>query len=222
MLLNLTLDQAAASGQPIDTIAGTIYSAAVVVIAQSVDPCGAEPSIYCMMVDWPQTPAGREFDLKARLAIAEADAAHIRVAANELRADLATAQKRLSELEAALAARPTLPSEHVCEECGKAFPTLPAVRIHVARAHRGMQTTKQRAKAEPEAPPEVEVAPETPPVLPARPTRLPLPDDPAWRCARCDKGTQDGAFTRSLTRPELCLRCASTQDGSTQQSAIAA
>lgn len=217
MLLNLTLDQAAASGQPIDTIAGTIYSAAVVVIAQSVDPCGAEPSIYCMMVDWPQTPAGREFDLKARLAIAEADAAHIRVAANELRADLATAQKRLSELEAALAARPTLPSEHVCEECGKAFPTLPAVRMHVARAHRGMSSKKKS-----EAPPEVAAAPPEPPVLPARPNLVPLPDDPAWRCARCDKGVQDGAFTRSLTRPELCLRCASTQDGSTQQSAIAA
>ena len=193
----------------------TQYTTAVIVIAQPIDPCGCEASIYCMMADWPTTPAGREFDLKVRLAIAEKDADHSRAVAIDLRTDLATAHKRIAELEA----RPTLPSEHVCEECGKSFPTLPAVRMHAQRAHRGMQTTK-RAKTEAE-PPQPEAAPE-PPQLPARPKLLPLPDDPAWRCARCDKGTQDGAFTRSLTRPELCLRCAGVASSSTEQSAIAA
>lgn len=213
----LTLDEAAAMGLRIDTQSAVAYIAATVVIAQSTDPCGPEPFVYCMMADWPSTPAGREFDLKTRLAIAEKDAAHIRTAAEGMRTDLATAQKRLAELEGALSARVTLPTEHICEECGKAFPTLPAVRMHAQRAHRGMGAKKPE-----DAPPDVAEPTPEPPQLPARPKLVPLPDDPAWRCARCEKGTQDGAFTRSLTRPELCLRCASTQDGSTQQSAIAA
>jgi hypothetical protein len=153
---------------------------------------GERPEYYCPLLNWPETPA-------AQLAARDATIAELRTCIAELEA-------RLCGQETEVAPQPTtnneqrtpdrkIPAGRVqCPHCDKT-PWSNRLADHLSQAHpEQLALTTIPVASEPA---------EEEPTLPAAPLAT-TPDDPTWRCDRC----QSNVHARSVARPDLCVRCA--------------
>jgi len=200
----MNLFEAIDAGTLLAVVDGTAYTLVRAVF--TTPPDDGLPSFYCAAEVWPTSHAAR---------LAERDA------------EIASLKRRIVELE-----RPTLTlglpeppapvvqtdpdSGHPCELCpGRSFPSEKSLATHRMRKHSGrVWSTRPNAPAVPQ--------PEPLPAPAARQITL-VSDDPTWECANCHKSpSRDGAFSRSITRPDLCFRCAAQATSTRSAAQVAA
>lgn len=179
-------------------------------------PRSGEVAPYCMEADWPETLPGRlDTALREHAELAEAFSLQAAEALKQAQR-AAAAEARVAELEKLIVETPITPAVAAAAtgmpkqsyappsdggrskriECAicKALVWPKLFDAHMAKHTRIEAPTPAPAEPEP----------------PAAPTIRLLDDDPTWRCAEIGCS---GAFTRSLTSPEYCVKHAPITNG---------
>jgi hypothetical protein len=223
-MTDLNLLQAIAAGEILYSHRGVDYVRLCAVFALPIDS-GTETHFYALDRDWPSTPIGelalRDLEiarLQQRLAAAERERDDLQQALTRATAvppTIAVAATGMAPPEPMVVPAAPPAERHYCAPCDREFPSRKSLMTHNQRKHSG-RVWSTRPPARPAL---VNVPAEAAPIeTPSEPAAEPEPpkpriqlveDNPDWRCASCGKSPgHDGAFSRSVTRPDLCFKCA--------------